>query len=155
MCTATFIEQFESLKSENARLSERVRELEAEKRILKDEMEAVDQMLAARNERIESLEAQLDKLHGHKFSERDFTAIASRAETAETRVQELEEEVRRWKEESRGWATMYKTAEARLAQAEGLLEECYEFVATPHHWREPWCKIAAFLHPEQVEKEKG
>ena len=45
--------------------------------------------------------------------------------------------------------------EARLAQAEGLLEECYEFVATPHHWREPWCKIAAFLHPEQVEKEKG
>lgn len=20
---------------------------------------------------------------------------------------------------------------------------------------EPWCKIAAFLHPEQVEKEKG
>lgn len=45
--------------------------------------------------------------------------------------------------------------EARLAQAERLLEECYEFVATPHHWREPWCKIAAFLHPEQVEKEKG
>ena len=29
MCTATFIEQFETLKAENVRLSERVEELEA------------------------------------------------------------------------------------------------------------------------------
>jgi predicted RNase H-like HicB family nuclease len=69
MCTATFIEQFEALKAENARLSERVGELEA----------------------------QLDKLHGHKFSERDFTGLTSRAETAEARLSQAEGLLREWK----------------------------------------------------------
>jgi len=93
----------------------------------------------------------------------EITALGDAADeilSLRARVKELEGELSQARKENFSDDFNFqmearKKAEARLAQAEGLLEECYEFVATPHHWREPWCKIAAFLHPEQVEKEKG